>query len=306
MENPNINRTIRALCAGEALIDLVRDQEGKLTPCLGGAVYNLARALALQGVGTGYLNPLSSDLYGQQLRAGLKAAGAAPLVNVPVQEPTSLAVASVDTDGKATYVFYREGVADRKTSSTQLNALSAQTHATIICTGCLALSPDDAKAYLPWLAEQKRLGRTICIDVNVRAVVMKDQAAYKTNLHAALQYVDIIKASDDDLTHLQTSASELLAKTSANIFLLTLGSQGSQLLTRQGICLESIVPLGLQVIDTVGAGDCFFAGFLAHWLKDNADLQAALNHAARSASINCTRQGCHPPTWDEVTRTLPT
>lgn len=298
----NTNMPIQALCAGEALIDLVMDSKGVTTPCAGGAVYNLARALALQGARVGYLNPLSSDLYGQQLRTGLTAAGVTLFDSVPVQEPTSLAVVDLDANGKAAYVFYRDGVADRNTSAERLNSLSQNSNPKIVCTGCLALSPDDAKAYLPWLAEQKRLGRTICIDVNVRAMVMKDQAAYQTNIRAALAYADIIKTSDEDLAYLQISAEDLLAKTSATIFLLTLGAQGAQLLTRQVECLTAHIPLGLQVIDTVGAGDCFFAGFLAHWLNDRYSLQAALDHAVRSASINCTRQGCQPPTWDEVIR----
>ena len=291
---------VQILCAGEALIDLVIDEAGLSTPFLGGAVYNLARALALQGVKTGYLNPLSGDGYGQQLRAGLKAAGVSVLEDVPVSEPTSLAVVRIDAQGKAIYTFSREGVADRKTSANQLNALSQHLDVKIVCTGCLALSPDDAKAYLPWLAEQKRLGRTICIDVNVRAAVMKDEVAYKANIHAALQFADIIKASDDDLTYLRVNPAELLAQTPAQIFLLTLGAQGAELLTRQGKRLAAHTQKGLQVVDTVGAGDCFFAGFLAHWLKDNHALQAALDHAVRSAGINCTRQGCQPPTWDEA------
>jgi fructokinase len=304
MENPNTSQSLQALCAGEALIDLVSDASGKLTPCLGGAVYNLARALALQGVWTGYLNPLSSDLYGQQLRAGLEDAGAKVLDSAPVQEPTSLAVVNLDADGKAAYTFYREGVADRKTSAEKLNSFSQKSSAQVVCTGCLALSSDDAKTYLPWLVEQKRLGRTVGIDVNIRATVMKDAAAYKANIYAALHYADIIKASDDDLAYLQISAEELIAKTNAKIILLTLGAQGAQLLTRQGECLAAPIPLGLQVVDTVGAGDCFFAGFLAHWLKDSHNLQAALNHAVASASINCTRQGCQPPTWDETLHSL--
>ncbi|MEY4295773.1 MAG: hypothetical protein RLY82_1461, partial [Pseudomonadota bacterium] len=199
MENPNKNQHIQVLCAGEALIDLVSESNSKLTPCLGGAVYNLARALALQGVGTGYLNPLSSDMYGQQLRAGLDAAGVFILDIMPAQEPTSLAVVHLDAQGKAAYAFYREGVADRKISAEGLNTLSRQANPKVVCTGCLALSPDDAKAYLPWLAEQKRLGSTICIDVNVRAAVMKDEVAYKAHINTALQYADIIKARDDEL-----------------------------------------------------------------------------------------------------------
>ena len=36
--------------AGEALIDLIQEADGRLRPCAGGAVYNASRALALRGV----------------------------------------------------------------------------------------------------------------------------------------------------------------------------------------------------------------------------------------------------------------
>ena len=64
---------IHAAIAGEALIDLIRRPDGSYLPCLGGALYNLCRALARQGVGTQYLNPLSRDRFGRELAAQLVA-----------------------------------------------------------------------------------------------------------------------------------------------------------------------------------------------------------------------------------------
>ena len=63
--------SIQVAIAGEALIDLIRRPDGSYLPCLGGALYNLCRALARQGVGTQYLNPLSRDRFGRELAAQL-------------------------------------------------------------------------------------------------------------------------------------------------------------------------------------------------------------------------------------------
>ena len=60
-----INHLIQVATAGEALIDLIAAADGRFEPCLGGAVYNLSRALARQGVPTLYLNPLSRDRFGR-------------------------------------------------------------------------------------------------------------------------------------------------------------------------------------------------------------------------------------------------
>ena len=61
------NTPITVATAGEALMDMIQEADGRLRPCDGGAVYNLTRALGLQGVGTLYLNPLSQDRFGRGL-----------------------------------------------------------------------------------------------------------------------------------------------------------------------------------------------------------------------------------------------
>ncbi len=68
-------RAPRVVTAGEALIDLVSQKDGSFLPCLGGAVFNLSRALARQNVPTLYKNPLSSDRFGRQLAEALEVEG---------------------------------------------------------------------------------------------------------------------------------------------------------------------------------------------------------------------------------------
>ncbi|RZJ55873.1 MAG: hypothetical protein EON49_18850, partial [Acidovorax sp.] len=95
--------TVLVATAGEALFDLIEEADGRLKPCAGGAVYNLTRALGLQGVGTLYLNPLSGDLLGRQLAQGLHDADVALAAPAPVREPSALAIAALDAEGKASY-----------------------------------------------------------------------------------------------------------------------------------------------------------------------------------------------------------
>ena len=82
---------LRVATAGEALFDLIEEPDGRLKPCAGGAVYNLTRALGLQGVGTLYLNPLSGDMLGRQLAHGLHDAGVALASPTPVRAPPARA-----------------------------------------------------------------------------------------------------------------------------------------------------------------------------------------------------------------------
>ena len=315
---------IHAAIAGEALIDLIRRPDGSYLPCLGGALYNLCRALARQGVGTQYLNPLSRDRFGRELAAQLVADGVVLAQPEPVQQVTSLAVVNLDAHGHPDYAFYREGVADRAVSAAGLgDSCAALPALQLVCTGALALDARDTAIYLPWLAAQRAAGRCVVVDANLRPSVMPDLAAYRTTVQAALAHAHIIKASDEDLEHLAVSGVDALARAQhllavnpqAHLLALTLGAEGAWLLHRNGVQRFAKEAQPLPVVDTVGAGDSFLAGLLAHLLRQlqaaggasfvrfvealAADAcQQALRHALASASLCVMEQGCVPPGWE--------
>ena len=314
------NTQVQVATAGEALIDMIRNPDGRFEPCIGGAVYNLTRALARQGISTLYLNPLSKDRFGRQLAAGMEEDGVHLARPEPVQEVTSLAVVSVNEHGHPDYAFYREGVADRATSAVQLTqACAAESGLQLVCTGALALSPDDAGTYLPWLSSQRKAGKVVVIDANLRPSVMPDLAAYRSHVLAALQYADVIKVSDEDLDHLALPGStpmekalHLLHTSCASFVALTRGGDGASLLTRHGEVFHARETGRLTIVDTVGAGDCFLAGLVVAMLEGalpatwgTASVQAAhaeglLQNAIASASLCVQRRGCAPPLRAEV------
>jgi len=318
---------IRIATAGEALIDLVAQPDGRMLPCWGGAAYNLARALALQGVATTYLNPFSSDRLGRQLAARMLADGVVLAQPEPVKAVTSLAVVGLDEHGQPDYALYRQGVADRAITAASLNAACAALPALeVVCTGGLALDPQDADVYLPWLAAQRKAGRWVVVDANVRPAVIQDMAPYRANILQALALVDVIKASDEDLAYLELPGLDALAQarhlftcTPVQCMALTLGPEGACLLVRnrQGVeVYRAKEPLPVQVADTVGAGDCFWAGLLACLLHhaqtggqtpaqvlaqaDAAVMRDLLTHALAHATLCVTQPGCSPSSWAQV------
>jgi fructokinase len=319
----------RVVTAGEALIDLVSQADGNFQPCLGGAVFNLSRALARQNIPTLYQNPLSSDRFGQQLSQALLADGVQLAQPQAVAQTTSLAVVALNAQGHPDYSFYREGVADRQITATSLNAVcESQPQLEIACTGCLALDPADALHYLPWLKAQKAAGRWIVVDVNLRPSVMPNLALYRAHVLEMAQLANVLKASDEDLAHLQLpgttpmdQALHLMNLCEAQWMALTLGAEGARLLFRKGTDIQVFSAreaAPVQVLDTVGAGDSFLAGLLAcalhhadaqnaatdlkSWATQASDstLQDVLCHALASATLVVMRRGCDPARWDEV------
>ena len=320
-------------CFGEALIDLIVSPYSRgilrtdSQACLGGSIFNFCIASARQGLATNYLNPLSHDSFGQQYRALLQTEGVQLASAAPSSLPTSIAVVQLDTQGKASYAFHREAVADRDISAAQaVAALPANT--SVLHTGCLMLVPQDwPKTCAVIQAAQHTLGACITVDANLRTMVCPDVAPYRASVLAACAMAHIVKVSDDDLIDLGlmdktatdpvAASRSLLQSNTTQLVALTLGAAGAWLVTRQQAVFQAS-PTGLEVADTVGAGDSFFAALLAHLQRSNvlspaalqgdlstAVLQAALAHAVTAAGINVTRVGCNPATWDETVAALP-
>ncbi|UCU92516.1 PfkB family carbohydrate kinase [Hydrogenophaga taeniospiralis] len=326
---PSSSAPIQVATAGEALIDMITESDGRFRPCAGGAVYNLTRALGLQGVGTLYLNPLSQDRFGRLMADAIHEARVTLARETPVHEPTSLALVGLDDEGKASYSFYRDGVADRQVNAADMTAqCAAQPGLKVAVTGCLALVADDSPKYLPWLQAQRAAGRLVVVDANLRPAIVPDMAAYQASVMAALGQTHIVKVSDDDLVTLGftapdplDAARELLQATSATWLALTLGPKGAVLLHRDGQGWKAAEPTPITVVDTVGAGDCFLAGLLAALLErpamqnaaradqlllDSYDVQHILGRAVASASLCVMQTGCVPPSRDQVVERVAT
>lgn len=307
---------LQVATAGEALMDMIEDEQARLLPCAGGAVYNLTRALGLQGVGTLYLNPLSADRYGRLLATRIHEAGVTLARPEPVTQPTSLAVVGLDGQGKASYSFYREGVADRQVTTQGLNLACQQANSLqVVATGCLALVADDSAIYLPWLQAQRATGRLVVVDANLRPAIVSDMATYRASVLAALGQAHLVKASDDDLSLLELpgatpldKARHLLTEIPATWAALTLGAEGAVLLHRDGRAWHARETAPVVVADTVGAGDCFLAGLLVALLEcesvqhsptalalTDAEVAHVLAHAVASASLCVQQVGCVPP-----------
>lgn len=303
--------------SGESLIDLVAGPDGSFLPIPGGGPYNFARALALQGVATGYANPFSEDSFGDLLQRTLQASGARHLGRRS-SKPTALALVSTDARGQPHYSFYREGVADRAIDAADLlAAISPDTLG--FHTGALALVPPDDSVLMHVIRHCRAEGVLCTVDVNMRPQIAQTlgvaASRYRDAALAVASAAHVAKVSDEDLHHLGFSgapqvAARALLHRGCRLVVLTLGAEGAWAISPDEQVFEPAQCV--DPVDTVGAGDCFFAGFIAFLqhqgvlggLRDRAPegsvLTAALRHAAVCAAINISRKGCQPPTWNEA------
>jgi fructokinase len=298
---------------GEALMDCIAQPDGQLRPLMGGSPYNLARAAALRGAPVRYLNPLSSDNFGTQLKAQLLTDGVA-VTEQSSRLPTSLAVIQLK-DGQPSYGFYREGIADRDYSVESVLAVLKAASPGILHTGSLALVPPEHDKVRAIVHGAKALGWTVSVDINLRPKLADDLGAYVAAVRSVMVLADWVKASDEDLETLGfegvklAESARLVAEMRSSAMpgalsriALTFGGDGAYL-DIDGQHHSLPVPR-ITVADTVGAGDTFWGNTLADWALQPADaaghVSETLSLSMKAAAINCTRQGCQPPTLAEV------
>jgi len=300
---------MRILVFGEALMDCVAQPDGSLRPFMGGSPFNMARAAALRGAQVRFLNPLSTDQFGEQMRAQLEHDGVQTDPRFS-RLPTSLAVVQI-TNGQPSYGFYREGIADRDYTPNRLLAQLATEAPGILHTGSLLLVPPEHEKVITVLRGAKALGWTVSVDVNLRPKLASDLSAYVAAVHQVIALADWIKASDDDLELLgfDTPSRSYAAEVAQHFrdqgcsrIALTFGSQGAYLVVDGQSAEQDVPPVAL--VDSVGAGDTFWGNCVADWALHTAGASQrvgdTLRQAMCAAAINCTRAGCQPPTLQEV------
>ena len=313
------------LVIGEALIDLIesRETKGQFQAVVGGANANVALALARRGTDHQFLARISSDRFGILIKDRLLSNDVKMDYIIDTDEPTTLAVISVNTQGSPTYNFYTNGTADWGWTKEELPTRETvkNLNAKAISFGCLTMAMEPGNLVIEAWAKELQNDLTISHDINIRAALGFDRTKERERVERVNSLSHIIKASDEDIEWLydleaQADLTEIITSWIGNtnkIVLLTRGSQGTRIYRRN----ETIdVPARkIQVVDTVGAGDTFVANLLGQ-LEDNnylgeyaLDKLASLNNqdlaeyvriAGVAASIACERAGCEPPTLEEV------
>ncbi|MDX5407105.1 MAG: carbohydrate kinase [Chromatiaceae bacterium] len=298
---------------GENVVDMLPEHDGLYRPCLGGSPFNVAIAAARQQLNVSYISPLSQDAFGQQFAAYLKQNGASYGLQYFSSCPSSLAMVSMDAQLQPQYSLYRTGIADRDISvETQIAALP--TDCKVLHLGSLALESEDAPRIALVVSAAKARCIHIALDINVRLNAVTNAAAYRDFVLQMITQSDYIKASDEDLALLfdceDLLESVALVRRSAPeaMLALTEGDKGATLFWQQHqICLPVIT--ATPFVDTVGAGDTFWANLLVSIIKlglptakdvSSEMLTHCLKRAMQAASLNIATKGCNPPTRDEL------
>ena len=317
---------------GEALIDLIESKQhsGSYQAVVGGANANVAIALARAGTPQQLLARISSDAFGQKIKARLEQNKVGLDYAIDATEPTSLAIASIGDSGIAKYSFYVEKTADWSFTRQELPTAAklSEIGAKALQFGCLtmALGPGN-KVIQDWASEFFNNGSlTLSHDVNARPALGFEAKLERERVEKLNSISHIVKASDDDInwlyelepgSNLDDIAWGWIGESEQIVF-VTRGPDGVSIYRKGKIRLD-VPSRTVQVQDTVGSGDTFCAHMLTGLLAIDAlgqnpseKLAAVSNEqlikiskvAAIAASITCERTGAEPPTAKELADVL--
>lgn len=297
---------------GEALIDLVQlDMPGDYRARPGGSPFNVAVGLARLGHRTALMARLADNTFGRMLRAHAAAEGIDLTCAPAAAEPTTLAVVSMDPEGRASYDFYLDGTADWQWTDAETSRIPQDTG--VLHFGSVASWTPSAAEHIHTAVQRLRAGGTTLIsyDPNVRPALLSDPARGRRAVERSVATAHLVKASREDVEWLYPDAPvERIAahwrELGALLVVITDGPDGAQAFhARAG----SLYRPGrkVTVVDTVGAGDAFTAGLLGALLRhglhtpqtlataDPGVLAIAVDDAILVSALTCERLGADPP-----------
>lgn len=298
------------LCCGEALIDMLprRSETGEaaFAPYAGGAVFNSAVALGRLGVPVEFFSGLSRDFLGEILQTTLRQSGTGTRYAHVSDRPTTLAFVRL-VDGQASYLFYDEGTAGRMLSEADLPVLGDDVDAMLF--GAISLIPEPCGSAYEALMRREHRRRVVMLDPNIRPLFIRDRDSHLARMNRMVAMSNIVKLSDEDIAWFgEPIAENLIARwlsDGPSIVLMTKGAKGAVAYTRAG--RVEVASRSVTVVDTVGAGDTFNAGFLAS-LHDQKlmsrpsvaglsehQIRAALELGVAAAAVTVSRAGANPP-----------
>lgn len=322
------------LTLGELLMDMTQNGtdengNGMFTAFPGGAPANVAVAAARLGAETGFIGKVGNDAFGRILAETLKKEG----VDISGlftcnEQPTTMALVSVDENGEREFAFYRNPGADTQLTADEAISAIAGSHIrgnedllggqaklpAILHIGSLSMTTMPAReACESAVHYAKDRGVLISYDPNYRAALWDSEERAVEMMKSLLPLADILKVSDEEMLLLTGTedfeeGSRILSDQGPALVLVTLGAKG--VFVRMGSYSGTVPGFSVRVADTNGAGDTFFGAVLCQISKREGlidglgedELRKIVTYANKAASLTCSRRGAMPamPYADEI------
>jgi 2-dehydro-3-deoxygluconokinase len=268
-----VDGVLDVLTVGEALVQIAPPSGARLatSPVLhahtGGAEVNVAMALARLGHAAGFVGRVGADPFGDRIVNELSAAGVRiQFVTREQTRPTGIYFKDVTDNGTGVH-YYRDSSAGSMLDVHDVRPLLHRCRLVHVTGVTAALGARCRSALEAIVANAADAGTPVSFDVNYRSGLwpLSEAAPY---LLSVARRADIVFVGLDEATVLWGVASaeearELLPSSSRLV--VKDGGTAAYAFTRGGT--ETVPALTVRVVEPVGAGDAFAAGYLSAVLR---------------------------------------
>jgi 2-dehydro-3-deoxygluconokinase len=260
---------------------------------IGGAESNVAIGVRRLGGDAAWIGRVGDDSFGTRVLRELRAEGLGVHATVDPEAPTGLMVKESRRPGTSRVWYYRAGSAGSRLHRDDLPRDLVAGAGVLHVTG---ITPGLGASALAAVGEAVELARgaIVSFDVNHRPAVWQGRDAapvYRELARAA----GVVFAGEDEARLLTgtdtTDPHELLAAmaaTTSGDVVLKQGADGC--LAIIGGATYDVPAVPVDVVDTVGAGDAFVAGYLADLLAGRTPQERLLT-AVRCGAFACLANG---------------
>ncbi len=270
----------------------------------GGSAANAAAALSRLGVTTRFVGTVGSDVYGAAAIASLADAGVDTSGVRMVDGGTTVMVLVVVPIGgeRLIYVWPPRGGAHLELGVD--DAVDGVEGASWLHVSGIALRGEPAAGSILTVMDAARSsGAVVSLDVNLRLENWGWESDFRPTIDQALQRSDVVfGGAVDELCPLSDVGDPVQAvtglATTRRLVVGRLGAGGA--VAHDGDRLYRAEGHQVEVVDTVGAGDAFDAGFIASRMRGES-IEMALRYANGTAALSIGRPGARAtPSHEEV------
>ncbi|GLQ49027.1 5-dehydro-2-deoxygluconokinase [Dyella flava] len=315
-------RTYDLICLGRLAVDLYAQQPGarledaaSFAKYLGGSSANAAFGATRLGLRTAMLSRVGDDHMGRFLLETLRREGCdVSQVRVDRARLTALVLLGIKDRDTFPLIFYRENCADMAIGADDIDEAFIASSRALAITGTHFSTPGVHAASSKALACARQHGVRTVLDIDYRPVLWgltgrgDGETRFIANdgvtahLQAILSQFDLIVGTEEEFQiaggskHLLDALHAVRAVTPATL-VIKRGALGCSV-------IEGAIPADLEqaptyhgtrveVLNVLGAGDAFIAGFLYGWLRGES-IERSCAYANACGAIVVSRHGCAP------------
>lgn len=310
----NNNKNIDILCVGEILVDFIGHQQGVLINntrdyhrYLGGSPTNVAMNSARLGLNSVMAATVGNDGFGEYIFERLSGVGVNTNHITRIDNKATSVIFVSRSEGTPDFIPFRQADYCIEESQISKDTLSKTN---IFHTTCFALSKNPAQTTILKKAEEAfNLGCKLSIDVNYSKKLWSSQEEALKIIKAYCKFNPLVKISEDDMLRLfekELPHHEIFAffhNEGVDIVCLTLGSQGVKLSQKGEEIIQMPAIKVEKVMDTTGAGDAFWSGFLFAYVKEKSIIEC-LEVALKLAALKLQNVGRLPDNINILSKLL--